>query len=139
LIKQDYGAGPHTIIVTGLLHFAEIDALMVLTKNIDEPGDNTLYIQNKSANMVEKYVPKARSALAKLRAALMNEMKPKERSRLTEIFDNAENYIEDAVRFLHTGKPELAVLSIGYAEGLIDAAGTHEHFLAGEQKLEPED
>jgi diphthine synthase len=89
--------------------------------------------------MVERYVPKARSALAKLRAALMNEMKPKERSRLTEIFDNAENYIEDAVRFLHTGKPELAVLSIGYAEGLIDAAGTHVHFLAGEQKLEPED
>ena len=139
LIKLDYGAGPHTIIVTGLLHFAEIDALMVLTKNIDEPGDNTLYIQNKSANMVERYVPKARSALAKLRTALVNEMKPKERSRLTEIFDNAENYIEDAVRFLRTGKPELAVLSIGYAEGLIDAAGTHEHFLAGEQKLEPED
>ncbi len=29
--------------------------------------------------------------------------------------------IDDAERFLRQGKQELAVLSIGYAEGLIDA------------------
>ena len=39
----------------------------------------------------------------------------------TEILDNAECYIDDAERFLRQGKPELAILSIGYAEGLIDA------------------
>jgi hypothetical protein len=38
-----------------------------------------------------------------------------------EILANAECYIDDAERFLLQGKPELAVLSIGYAEGLIDA------------------
>ena len=38
-----------------------------------------------------------------------------------EILANAECYIDDAERFLRHGKPELAVLSIGYAEGLIDA------------------
>ena len=44
-----------------------------------------------------------------------------------EIIDNAEYYIEDAIRFLRTGRPELAILSVGYAEGLIDAVGVNEH------------
>jgi diphthine synthase len=126
LISQDFGEGPHTIIVTGLFHFAEIDALKALTTNIDEPSDNTSYVHNKSANMIERYVPKARTELSKARSTLENEPTSKERGRLTEIFNNAENYIEDAVRFLRTGKLELAVLSIGYAEGLIDAARTGE-------------
>jgi diphthine synthase len=38
-----------------------------------------------------------------------------------EVLNNAEYYIDDAERFLRQGKLELAVLSIGYAEGLIDA------------------
>jgi diphthine synthase len=38
-----------------------------------------------------------------------------------EVLDNAECYVADAERFLNQGKPELAVLSIGYAEGLVDA------------------
>jgi diphthine synthase len=76
--------------------------------------------------MIERYVPKARTELSKARSALENEPTSKERGRLTEIFNNAENYIEDAVRFLRAGKLELAVLSIGYAEGLIDAARTGE-------------
>jgi hypothetical protein len=40
-----------------------------------------------------------------------------------EILDNAECYIDDAERFLKQGKFELAILSMGYAEGLIDALG----------------
>jgi hypothetical protein len=38
-----------------------------------------------------------------------------------ETLENAECYIADAEGFLRQGKFELAVLSIGYAEGLIDA------------------
>jgi diphthine synthase len=41
--------------------------------------------------------------------------------QLVEILDNAEYYIDDAERFLRQGKFELAILSMGYAEGLIDA------------------
>lgn len=128
LIGQDYGVGPHTIIVTGFLHFVEVDALTTLTKNFDKPSDNTVYVENKSANMVERYVPKAKDAIIKTRSALENEFTPKERKRIGEIIDNAEYYIEDAIRFLRTGRPELAVLSVGYAEGLIDAIGINEHF-----------
>jgi diphthine synthase len=119
LIGRDYGVGPHSIIVTGFLHFAEVDALTTLTINFDKPSDNTTYLENKTANMVKKYVPKAKEAIIKKRAAL--------EKRIGEIIDNAEYYIEDAIRFLRTGRPELAILSIGYAEGLIDAISVNEN------------
>ena len=73
LIGRDYGVGPHSIIVTGFLHFAEVDALTTLTKNFDKPSDNTTYVENKSANMVKKYVAQAKEAIIKKRAALENE------------------------------------------------------------------
>ena len=38
-----------------------------------------------------------------------------------EILDNAHNYIDDAEQFMKQEKFELAILSMGYAEGLIDA------------------
>jgi diphthine synthase len=127
LIGRNYGVGPHSIIVTGLLHFAEVDALTTLTKNFDKPSDNTTFMESKTANMVKKYVPKAKEAIIKKRAALENEFTPVERKRICEIIDNAEYYIEDAIRFLRTGRPELAILSVGYAEGLIDAIGVNEN------------
>lgn len=117
----NFGQGPHSIIVTGTLHFTEVEALMTLTQSLDEPVDNTANMQNLSANMIARYVPKARQALSKINR---NSRKDKSKSgnRINfEVLDNAECYIDDAERFLRQGKLELAVLSIGYAEGLIDA------------------
>ena len=37
------------------------------------------------------------------------------------VLENAELYIRDAERFLEEGKDEVAILSIGYADGLVDA------------------
>jgi diphthine synthase len=37
------------------------------------------------------------------------------------VLENAELYIRDAERFFEQGKDELAILSIGYADGLVDA------------------
>jgi diphthine synthase len=37
------------------------------------------------------------------------------------VIQNAELYINDAENFLKQGKDENAVLSIGYADGLVDA------------------
>jgi diphthine synthase len=129
LMGLDYGLGPHTIVVTGFLHFSEIDALKTLTRNEDSPSDNTLYVQNKSTSMVEKYVPKAKDAVRRIRTLLENDPPTREKKRMYEIVENSECYIEDAIRFLKTGKPELAVLSIGYAEGLLDAVGINEQLV----------
>jgi diphthine synthase len=45
----------------------------------------------------------------------------KDDKTLSPVIENAQLYIDDAEKFQKEGKEELAVLSIGYAEGLIDA------------------
>jgi diphthine synthase len=40
---------------------------------------------------------------------------------LNSVIENAQLYIDDAEKFQKDGQEELAVLSIGYAEGLMDA------------------
>jgi len=115
LLKIDFGEPPHSIIVTGKLHFTESDAINVLTKCLDKPSDNSSKIKNISVQMIEKYVPMVRKALEDIRP-LYNDSK-----EFQEVFENAELYINDAENFLKQGKDETAVLSIGYADGLVDA------------------
>ncbi|MEM2759885.1 MAG: diphthine synthase [Nitrososphaerales archaeon] len=115
LLETDFGDEPHSLVVTGALHFSEADALHVLTKLLDEPTDNSKYVMKIAEQMIAKYVPKARKALDQAKALVSVD------KNFGEIFENAAYYISDAEKFLREGKPELAVLSIGYAEGLIDA------------------
>ncbi len=114
----DFGSGPHSVIIPGALHFTEEDAVALLTENIDNPADNTQAIRRISAQMVDRYAPKAKEAAQQMRNILRSETDNK---GMFEVLDNAEYYISDAERFLRQGKHELAVLSIGYAEGLIDS------------------
>jgi diphthine synthase len=119
LINRDFGTGPHSIIITGSLHFTESDALTTLTHNVDNPYNNPSNIQKLAVCMVEKYAPRAKYTLAQMRSTMRSE--DNTIKQWIPILNNAESYIEDAERFLKQGKPDLAVLSIGYAEGLIDA------------------
>jgi diphthine synthase len=125
LMGRDFGNGPHSVIVTGALHFTETEALASLTENIDEPTDNSQNAKRIEAQMVERYAPKAKQAVQQMRK-LLNHGTGSTKG-IFEVVDNAEYYIADAERFLRQGKFELAVLSIGYAEGLLDAL----HFQKG--------
>ena len=115
LIKNEFGKPPHTIIIPGRLHFTESDALKILSECMDEPFDNTEKTKKISKQMMEKYVPMVREAL--------EEIKPhyKDKKEFQIILENAELYIQDAENFLMDGKEEVAILSIGYADGLVDA------------------
>ena len=115
LLKMDFGEPPHSIIITGKLHFTESDAINALTNCLSKPVDNSNGIKNTSTQMIEKYVPMVREAL--------NEIKPfyDNAKEFQDILQNAELYIDDAENFLKEGKDENAVLSIGYADGLVDA------------------
>lgn len=118
LAKVDFGLGPHSVIVTGSLHFTESEAIVALIENIDAPVDNSQSIKRISVQMVERYAPKAKQAIQHMRDIVRQEAGSK---GIYEVLDNAEYYIADAERFLRQTKFELAVLSIGYAEGLVDA------------------
>jgi diphthine synthase len=115
LKKIDFGKPPHTVIIPGRLHFTESDALKILGQCIDEPYDNTEKTKKISVQMMKKYVPMVREAL--------EEVEPlyKDQKEFQGILENAELYVRDAEKFLEDGQDEVAILSIGYADGLVDA------------------
>lgn len=115
LRKIDFGKPPHTIIVTGRLHFTESDALKVLGKCLDAPTDNSDITIKISKQMMKKYVPMVREALEEITPYY------KEQKEFQVILENAELYIQDAEKFLEDDQDEVAILSIGYADGLVDA------------------
>ena len=115
LKKMKFGKPPHTVIITGRLHFTESDALQKLGNCIDGPFDNSEKTKRISVQMMKKYVPMVREAL--------EEVKPlyKGQKEFKTILENATLYIQDAEKFLEDGQDEVAILSIGYADGLVDA------------------
>jgi len=115
LIKSKFGEPPHSIIIPGKLHFTESDAVKMVTECLDEPIDNSINVKSISEQMIEKYVPMVREALEEIKPHYEN-IKEYE-----DVLINAKLYIDDAENFLKEGKKEHAVLSIGYADGLVDA------------------
>jgi len=115
LKKTDFGKPPHTVIIPGRLHFTESDALKIFGQCIDEPFDNSEKTKKISIQMMKKYVPMVREAL--------EEVEPlyKDQKEFHGILENAELYVKDAEKFLEDGQDEVAILSIGYADGLVDA------------------
>ena len=115
LKKVNFGKPPHTVIIPGRLHFTESDALKKLGNCIDEPFDNSDKTKKISVQMMKKYVPMVREAL--------EEVEPhyKGQKEFQTILENARLYIQDAQTFLEDGQDEVAILSIGYADGLVDA------------------
>ena len=115
LKKIDFGKPPHTIIIPGRLHFTESDALKLFGQCIDEPFDNTEKTKKISIQMMKKYVPMIREALEEIEPLY------KDQEEFQGILENAELYVKDAEKFLEDGQDEVAILSIGYADGLVDA------------------
>lgn len=115
LRKINFGNPPHTVIIPGKLHFTETDAIKVLTKCHDDPFDNSENTKKISKQMIEKYVPMVRQVLMEITPYFKNS------KEFQEVLENAELYIQDAEKFLEQGKDEVAILSIGYADGLVDS------------------
>jgi diphthine synthase len=115
LRNVDFGEAPHTIIIPGMMHFTESDALKVLARCTSPPEDNTPKIEKISAQMMKKYIPMVRRALDQITPHY------KDSKEFSGVLENADLYIKDAERFYSQGQDELAILSIGYADGLVDA------------------
>ncbi len=115
--NQDYGNLPTTLVIPGKLHFTEIEALSAITRKPEDFfRDNSKNVQRIASGMVAKYSLKTLEALARARSE-----STKKGSHFETVFENVELYTQDALRFLSEAKEELAILSIGYAEGLLDS------------------
>lgn len=119
LLHLDYGEPPHSIVIPADLHFTEAEALETLFKSVEcSRANNTQYAKSRANVLVPKYVEKTRVALKKVREMLGTKgLQP----NILDLLENVDCYSSDALRFLNEGKPELAILSIGYAEGLLDS------------------
>ena len=114
LIRAPAGKPPQCVIIPGALHFTELEALVAITGLRDEEVfDNTKNVQRTAQVLVPRYVEKTKNALKRAREGV-NGVHP-------DLLENAELYMKDAERFLANGEDELAMLSIGYAEGLLDS------------------
>jgi diphthine synthase len=110
----DFGEPPHVAIIPGKMHFSETESLAsVCGLEPGRIGDNTASVKRTAQVLVPRYVEKAKKALETARGSL--------KQGYDELFENSELYVRDAEAFLANGQDELAMLSIGYAEGLIDA------------------
>jgi len=117
LKSADLGLPPHVIVLPGKLHYTELEALGVLLgRNIESIPDNARAISRLSKRMVQKYTRKTLDALARAKKSASEK-----ESEFADVFENVECYVRDSERFLNEGRHELAVLSIGYAEGLLDS------------------
>ena len=114
LLSVDFGESPHVAIIPGKMHFSEVESLAsVCGLEPGKVGDNSASMKRTAQVLVPRYVEKAKKALGTARSSLTQ--------GYDELFENSELYIRDAESFLANGQDELAMLSIGYAEGLIDA------------------
>ena len=114
LLEADAGAPPHSIIVPGSMHFTETDAVSALAECLDEPRANSDAARTEPHRMVSKYAPMIAAAVAEERRRATGE-------GAARVLEGAESYAADAQEFLRNGRGALAILSIGYADGLVDA------------------
>lgn len=123
LKARSFGPPPHCVIIPGRLHFTEEEALAAILK-VDKKDivDNSARVKRTAQVLVPRYVEKARRALEEARATLKDKHK--------DLLENAELYLKDSENFLANDQDELAMLSVGYAEGLVDALS-----FTGEVKL----
>ena len=134
--REGFGSPPHSVIIPGRLHFTEADALATLAECIDPPpradGDLARRPQEGEEDapwrggpnapariaeqMVAKYAPMIRRSIEEVSARCAGD------SAMSGILENARLYVNDAEDFIRKeGHGDVAVLSIGYADGLADA------------------
>jgi diphthine synthase len=114
LSKTGYGEPPHCIVVPGKLHFTEVEAISAIFGVAESAvRSNSDAVLRTAQTLVPRYLAKTRRAL--------DSVKPKVGPQYEHVLENAELYMKDAESFLASGEDEMAMLSIGYAEGLLDS------------------
>lgn len=114
LSKKEAGGPPHCLIIPGKLHFTEVEAVSAIfsveESKVRGNSDNVL---RTAQTLVPKYVARTRHVLDSVKARVGPQYE--------HVLENAELYMKDAETFLAKGEDEMAMLSVGYAEGLLDS------------------
>jgi diphthine synthase len=114
LSRVDFGQPPNCVVIPGKMHFSEVEAVSAIF-GVPQTlvSSNSERVLRTAQTLVPRYVAKTRHALESVRGGLD--------PQYDLVIENAELYMRDAERFLAEGEDEMAMLSIGYAEGLLDS------------------
>lgn len=117
LLHYDFGQPPHSILAPGNLHFLEEEALIILA---DCPPDIAKQhrVQGELDRLIQKYSTGCRKVLAGLKPNKLPLQITEE--QLKEILAHTGRYLDDAEFYWKEKKP-VALTSVAYAEGLLDA------------------
>ena len=117
LQKHSFGDPPHVLIAPGRLHFMEEEALEALA------GCPRKVIQNhnpigETDRLIAKYGKSCRRVLETIKTSNL----PAEITEegVKDLLRHAENYLDDA-EYYQTDQKPVALTSVAYAEGIIDA------------------
>ncbi|QQG49406.1 MAG: diphthine synthase [archaeon] len=114
--RKEFGDSPHSLVVPGKLHFTEVESVSAIFSLAPESvRGNSDSVLRTAQSLVPKYVEKTRKALS----GAASKLGPS----YSAVLENAELYLRDAERNLAEGEDEIAMLNVGYAEGLLDALG----------------
>jgi diphthine synthase len=114
LSSIEFGEPPHSVVIPGKLHFTESEAISaIFSTDLKGVKGNSEGVLRTAQTLLPKYVAKTRRALDSVR----NRLGP----QYDHVIENAELYMKDAETFLANGEDEMAMLSVGYAEGLLDS------------------
>jgi diphthine synthase len=114
LAGLDFLQPPHSVVLPGKLHFTEVESIAaIFSVDPAKIHGNSESVRRTAETLVPRYVEKTKKALASVRGKLGPEY--------DSVVENAELYMRDAESFLAKGDDELAMLSVGYAEGLLDS------------------
>ncbi len=116
LSSKEYGEPPHSLVIPGKFHFTEVESVSeIFSIGPSQVKGNSDTVLRTAQTLVPKYVTKTKRALDSVRGKLGPQN--------DKVVENAELYMKDAENFLANGEDEMAMLSIGYAEGLLDSLG----------------
>ncbi|MEM0385310.1 MAG: diphthine synthase [Nitrososphaeria archaeon] len=114
LLDIDFGPPPYSLIIPSDLHFVEKEALKLLFNLGEVEINNSKFIKKRVGYLIDKYVRNTKEALKYAREKITER-------KIENLFENIECYLDDTIRFYNLGEENLAMLSVGYAEGLLDA------------------
>jgi diphthine synthase len=114
LERSGFGDAPHAVVIPGSLHFTEVEAIVAICgTDPSKIHGNSEGMKRPAQTLVPRYFEKTRKALDSVKGRLG--------PQYDSVVENVELYMRDAQGFLANGDDERAMLSIGYAEGLLDS------------------
>lgn len=118
LAKMRFGLGQYSLIIPARLHFMEEEAIKRLC-GYDAPiPDNTQRVVPVWRKILEPRLAEVRQALTRL-------YEQKGSRGVYTLLEKAQTYYDDIDRYIKEGRAELAILTLGRLEGLLESHSSH--------------